>query len=99
MPKKLYVGNLVKSVTVEDLTKLFEPFGPLEGVVINRDEDSGESLGYGFVELDPEKANEAKKALDGQEFKGIMLKVNNARVRRFIVDKNQRPRGKRRHSW
>lgn len=99
MPKKLYVGNLGETVTEKDLGQLFETFGPLDSVVINRDEDTGESLGYGFVELDPDKANEAKKALDGHEFHGVMLKVNNARMRRFVVDKNQRPRGKRRHSW
>ena len=99
MPKKLYIGNLVETVTEHDLETLFEPFGPVENVIINRDEDTGESLGYGFVELDPEKANDAKKELDGQIFHGVSLKVNNARMRRFVVDKNQRPRGKRKHSW
>ncbi len=99
MPKKLYIGNLVETATEEDLKKLFEPFGPLVSVIINKDEDSGKSLGYGFVELDPEKANEAKKALDGEIVKGVHIKVNNAKMRRFIIDKSQRPRGKRKHSW
>ena len=99
MPRKLYVGNLAKQVSVQDLTDFFKDFGPLYNVTIIKDDDSGQPLGYGFVELDAEKANEAKKALNGQSLYGLPIFINKARMRRISPDKNERPRGKRKHTW
>jgi RNA recognition motif-containing protein len=78
----IYVGNLSRDVTEEDLRQTFEAFGKVESVSIIKDKFSGESRGFGFVEM-PAKA-EAQSALtgvDGKELKGRPLKVNEARPR------------------
>jgi len=78
----IYVGNLSRDVTEEDLRQAFEAFGKVETVSIIKDKFSGESRGFGFVEM-PAKA-EAQSAiadLNGKELKGRPLKVNEARPR------------------
>ncbi|MFB0527237.1 MAG: RNA recognition motif domain-containing protein [bacterium] len=78
----IYVGNLSRDVTEEDLRQAFEAFGKVESVNIIKDKFSGESRGFGFVEM-PAKA-EAQSAisdLNGKELKGRPLKVNEARPR------------------
>ena len=78
----IYVGNLSRDVTEEDLRQTFEAFGKVESVTIIKDKFSGESRGFGFVEM-PAKA-EAQSAitgLNGKELKGRPLKVNEARPR------------------
>lgn len=78
----LYVGNLSYDATEEDLRRAFEAFGHVDSASIIKDKYSGESKGFGFVEM-PDAA-EAKKAiagLDGKEFKGRTLTVNEARPR------------------
>jgi RNA recognition motif-containing protein len=78
----IYVGNLSHEVTEEDLQLSFEPFGQLESVTIIKDKHSGQSRGFGFVEM-PSKA-EGQSAIDGlngTELKGRTLKVNEARPR------------------
>lgn len=77
---KLYVGNLSKDINDAQLTDLMLPFGKPESVSIILDRDSGQSKGFGFVEMS--KAGEAQAAiagLDGKEIKGLALKVNEAR--------------------
>jgi RNA recognition motif-containing protein len=76
----IYVGNLSRDVTEEDLRQTFEAFGKVESVTIIKDKFSGESRGFGFVEM-PAKA-EAQSAItgvNGKELKGRPLKVNEAR--------------------
>jgi len=78
----IYVGNLSYEVTEEDLRLAFEPFGQVESATIIKDKYSGESKGFGFVEM-PAKA-EAQSAIDGlngKELKGRALNVNEARPR------------------
>ena len=78
----IYVGNLLRDVTEEDLRQTFEAFGKVESVTIIKEKFSGESRGFGFVEM-PAKA-EAQSAitgLNGKELKGRPLKVNEARPR------------------
>ncbi|HLE18740.1 MAG TPA: RNA-binding protein [Syntrophales bacterium] len=78
----LYVGNLSYDATEEDIKRAFEAFGRVESVSIIKDKYSGESKGFGFVEM-PNSA-EAKSAIDGlneKEFKGRALSVNEARPR------------------
>lgn len=71
---KLYVGNLNYSVSSEDLEELFSSYGEVKSINII------EGRGFGFVELaDGSEAEKAKEALDGSEFKGRTLKVNEAR--------------------
>ena len=78
----IYVGNLSYEVTEEDLRLAFEPFGQVESVTIIKDKYSGQSKGFGFVEM-PSKAD-AQSAIDGlnsTELRGRALNVNEARPR------------------
>jgi RNA recognition motif-containing protein len=89
----IYVGNLSRDVTEEDLRQTFEAFGKVESVTIIKDKFSGESRGFGFVEM-PAKA-EAQSAItgvNGKELKGRPLKVNEARPR---PDEGRRGGGRR----
>ncbi len=75
----IYVGNLALNVTEEDLKKFFEPFGTVESVKIIKDKFSGESRGFGFVEMPAgAEAQSAIKGLNGKELKGLMIKANEA---------------------
>jgi RNA recognition motif-containing protein len=86
---KLYVGNLNYSVKSEDLKELFAKHGEVKDVNII------EGRGFGFVELSsPEEAEKAKNELDGTEFKGRNLRVNEARPPR---DRDKRGGGFRRY--
>ncbi len=78
----IYVGNLSYEVTEEDLRKTFEAFGEVESVKIIKERFSGESKGFGFVEMpDKAEAQSAINDLNGTELKGRMLNVNEARPR------------------
>jgi len=78
----IYVGNLSYGVTEEDLKEAFEAFGEVETVKIIKDQYSGESKGFGFVEMsDSAGAEAAIDGLDGTELKGRTIKVNKARPR------------------
>lgn len=78
----IYVGNLAYEVTEEDLQKAFEGFGQIETVKIIKDNQSGRSKGFGFVEMpDSADAHSAIEGLDGKELQGRKLKVNEARPR------------------
>ena len=82
MPKKLYVGNLPYSVTNEDLRDLFSQSGTVESASVVSDKFSGQSKGFGFVEMaDAGEAAAAIQTLDGTEFKGRNIKVNEAKPR------------------
>jgi RNA recognition motif-containing protein len=78
----IYVGNLSYEVTEEDLREAFEGFGKVASVKIIKDRWSGESKGFGFVEM-PEtaEAQSAIKGLSGKMLKGRALNVNEARPR------------------
>ena len=78
----IYVGNLSYEVTEEDLQKAFEGFGQVESAKVIKDNYSGRSKGFGFVEM-PDNANaySAIDGLDGKEFKGRTIKVNKAHPR------------------
>jgi len=78
----IYVGNLSYDVKEEDLQEAFKAFGQVESVKIIADKYSGQSKGFGFVEM-PSKA-EGQSAIDGlngTELKGRTLNVNEARPR------------------
>ena len=71
---KLYVGNLSYSVTEDQLTELFSPYGQVGYVRVI------EGKGFGFVELgSPEEAEKAKEELNDTEFVGRTLKIDEAR--------------------
>ena len=76
----LYVGNLALNVSENDLQQAFEAFGEVESVKIIKDRYSGESRGFGFVEMPSgAEAQSAMNGLNGTEFKGLTIKVNQAR--------------------
>jgi RNA recognition motif-containing protein len=78
----IYVGNLAYSVSEDDLKALFAEFGAVESVKIITDKFSGQSKGFGFVEMpNQEEARAALAALNGSDVKGRNLKVNEARPR------------------
>lgn len=82
MAKKLYVGNLAYDVSSGDLEALFKEHGTVESAQVIDDRDTGRSKGFGFVEMSsPDEAQAAISALDGQDFKGRTLRVNEARPR------------------
>jgi len=82
MSKKLYVGNLTPKATEDDVRELFTPYGNVLSVKIIMDWETGSSRGFGFVEMEAENANNAMSSLDGKEYMGLNLRVNEARDRR-----------------
>ena len=78
----IYVGNLSYDVTEEDLKKTFENFGEIESVKIIKDNYSGRSKGFGFVEMpNNADAQSAINSLNDKELQGRTLNVNKARPR------------------
>jgi RNA recognition motif-containing protein len=78
----IFVGNLSRELTEEDLRKAFEAFGQVTSATVVRDKYSGESRGFGFVEMPGRaQAQSAISALNGKELKGRTLNVNEARPR------------------
>ena len=78
----IYIGNLSYEVTEEDLKEAFEVFGEVETAKVIKDNYSGRSKGFGFVEMsDKAKAESAIEGLNGKELKGRTLNVNEARPR------------------
>ncbi|NTU51322.1 MAG: RNA-binding protein, partial [Candidatus Aminicenantes bacterium] len=78
----IYVGNLPGTVNENDLREVFQAFGEVEKTAVIKDKFSGESRGFGFVEM-PNKA-EAEKAIslvNGKDLKGRTAKVNEAKPR------------------
>lgn len=79
----IYVGNLAREVTEDELREAFEAFGEVSSAKIITDRISGESRGFGFVEMPvDDKAKEAMSGLNGTDLKGREIKVNEARPRR-----------------
>jgi cold-inducible RNA-binding protein len=82
MPTKLYVGNLAYSVTNEDLEGLFSQAGKVDSAVVVVDKFSGQSRGFGFVEMaDSNDAARAIEEFNDTELKGRNIRVNEARPR------------------
>jgi len=82
MSTKLYVGNLPFDVTEDDLRNLFSQQGPVNEIVVIMDKATGRARGFAFVTMNtPEAANAAILALNGKDWKGRALTVNEARAR------------------
>jgi RNA recognition motif-containing protein len=78
----IYVGNLTREATEADLQEAFQAFGQVASVAIIKDKFSGESRGFGFVEMpSTTEAQSAIAGLNGKELKGRTLTVNEARPR------------------
>jgi RNA recognition motif-containing protein len=80
MSMKLYVGGLAYSVTEQELEALFAEHGKVTSVAVIKDRDSGQSKGFGFVEMaDDTEAKAAMTELNGKEVSGRSIIVNEAR--------------------
>ncbi len=78
---RLYVGNLPFSATDESVRALFSKHGTVEKVSLITDRDTGRPRGFGFVEMSSADAERAIQALNGTDFGGRPLKVNEAQER------------------
>ena len=84
MGKKLYVGNLPFSATEGTVSDYFNQIGAVDSVRLITDRESGRSKGFAFVEMSSDElAEEAIRTLDGKDFEGRPLRVNEAREREF----------------
>jgi RNA recognition motif-containing protein len=82
MAKNIYVGNLVWDCTADDLLALFQEHGTVARAQVITDRETGRSRGFGFVEMnDDAEAQKAIDALNGADYKGRPLTVNEAKPR------------------
>jgi RNA recognition motif-containing protein len=80
MGRKLYVGNLPYSVTEQTLQTAFSKCGTVDSVNLITDRDTGQSKGFGFVEMSTDaEANTAISELNGTDLEGRAMKVNEAK--------------------
>ena len=78
----IYVGSLAFEVTEDELRKEFEAFGEVSSAAVIKDKFTGESRGFGFVEMPKnEEAKAAMDALSGKDLKGRTINVNEAKPR------------------
>lgn len=90
----IYVSNLRYNATEQDVRSLFETFGAVESVSLIKDRETGQSRGFAFVEMpDDDQGQKAIQGLNGKEFLGRALTVNQARPR-----ENRPERGSGGHS-
>ena len=75
---KLFIGNLPFSATEQSVRALFEPHGNIDSLALIKDRDTGQPRGFGFVEMSNSDASKAMQALNGKDFEGRALKVNEA---------------------
>ena len=78
---KLFVGNLPFSATEESVRALFAPHGTIESLALITDRETGRPRGFGFIEMSGADAAKAMQALNGTNFEGRNLKVNEAQAR------------------
>jgi cold-inducible RNA-binding protein len=89
MAMKLYVGSLAFSVTEQELEAVFAEYGKVTSAAVIKDRDSGQSKGFGFIEMaDDTEAKAAMAALNGKDISGRSIMVNEARPQ-----EDRRPRG------
>lgn len=81
MTKTLYFGNLPWAVTPEDLTNAVSQYAEVISSRVATDRETGRSRGFGFVEVPSDKAEEVINALNGAEWAGRQLTVNEAQPR------------------
>ncbi|NLI92410.1 MAG: RNA-binding protein [Peptococcaceae bacterium] len=84
MTKTLYVGNLPWSTSSEELTEFFSRYGNVVGSRIITDRETGRSRGFGFVEVAADDAARLAEELNGSDFNGRSLTVNEARPRQTV---------------
>jgi len=78
----IYVGNLPYATTGQELNEIFTEYGEVVSAKIILDRETGRSKGFGFVEMGDSEANKAIEDLNGAEYYGKKLTVNEARDRK-----------------
>ena len=78
---KLYVGNLPFNATEDAIRTLFSAHGTVEKISLITDRETGRPRGFGFVEMSNSDASRAQQALNGKDFDGRALKINEAQDR------------------
>jgi len=78
---RIFIGNLPFRATEEELRELFAQLGEVESLEIITDRETGRSRGFGFIEMEEEGGKKAIEQLNGTEFEGRNLSVNEARPR------------------
>ena len=86
--KKIFAGNLPFSTREEELRELFEAYGTVHSVRLVMDRETGRPRGFGFVEMEPEEADQAVAGLNGSDFNGRTLRVDEAIDRRSHGPRN-----------
>jgi RNA recognition motif-containing protein len=81
MMTRLFVGNLPFTATDASLSALFAPHGKVESVALIMDRETGRPRGFGFIEMSASDAARAIQNVNGQDFEGRALKVNEAQER------------------
>jgi RNA recognition motif-containing protein len=81
MSSKLYVGNLPFTAQEDDVRNLFATYGEVLSVALISDRETGRPRGFGFVEMNESGARSAMEALDGKDFQGRNLRINEAQER------------------
>lgn len=82
MSKRLFVGGLAWGTTEDSLRDLFSEIGNVEDLIIMKDRDSGRSRGFGFVTMsNDDESKTAIEQIDGKDFEGRTIHVNEARER------------------
>ena len=94
MGRRLYVGNLSFNTTDEKLQEIFAAYGEVTSASDVKDRDTNRSKGFGFVEFAQDAdAQKAKAELDGKEFDGRSLRVDDAKEPRERGQRNERSGG------
>ena len=88
----MYVGNLPFTATEDGVRTLFSAHGTVEKVSLINDRDTGQPRGFGFVEMSSSDASRAMQALNGKDFDGRSLKVNEAQDKGGVGGRGGAPR-------
>ena len=81
MTQRIYIGNLPYTATEDEVRDLFSQHGEVVSCALPTDRETGRPRGFGFIEMSNEDGRKAIEALDGQDFGGRQLRVNEARPR------------------
>lgn len=77
--RRIYAGNLPPDTTEKDLTELFSAHGKVRSIKLMHDVFSGKCKGFGFIEMEGHEARAAIAGLNGKEFRGNLIRVNEER--------------------
>ena len=81
MTQRIYIGNLPYDSTEDQVRDLFSQYGEVVSCALPTDRETGRPRGFGFIEMSNEEGRKAIEGLDGQDFGGRQLRVNEARPR------------------